>query len=107
MSDRDRSRARNAILARRARFVAAALASVGVMGCASKTTAPFDGGTGGTSDASTDTRPTACLTPQPDDAAPMPCLDPAPDDTGPTPCLEPPAEDTGPTPCLEAPLDGG
>jgi hypothetical protein len=100
MSPRDR------ILARRAKFVAAALASAGAIGCSSTAAVclepAIDAGSDGKPDTSTtDTAPNPCLTPALDssvedagDTAPMPCLDPAPEDTG---------VDTGPAPCLKMP----
>jgi hypothetical protein len=94
--------ARRLILARRARFVAAALASVaataavgaGTEGCAGE----IEQTDGGVSDAAT---PQPCLKKAPDDAGPKPCLDvigPEPEDAGP---------DAEPQPCLFAPVDGG
>jgi hypothetical protein len=91
------------ILARRARFVAAALASVAATtGVALGTEACVGGAEdgeevdGGTSDAA----PQPCLTKAPDDdASPQPCLDiELPKDA---------AADADPQPCLFAPLDDG
>ena len=94
--------ARRLILARRARFVAAALASVAATtGVAVGTEACVGGADnreevdGGTSDAA----PQPCLTTAPDDASPQPCLDiELPKDAG---------ADADPQPCLFAPLDDG
>jgi hypothetical protein len=103
MSSRDK------ILARRAKFIAAAIASIGVAGCSSRD-APTSTDAGAT-DASvdtinaSDTGPVPCLEPQQDtgqeDTGPMPCLDPLPD-TG-----ADDASDTEPMPCLQPPIDGG
>ncbi len=107
--------AKRLILARRARFIAAALAGVtstamvvGAEACGGQTDAPIGSSDAGASDGSKDASPKPCLEV---DAEPQPCLAPrAPDDGGtPRPCLEPPMpEDAGPQPCL-APLppDGG
>lgn len=105
MSPRDR------ILQRRAKFVAAALASTAVACSSSSTSNPevclepaFDSG----SDTGTpDAQPEVCLSPALDssvsdsDTGPMPCLDPAVD----TGVMD--AQDTGPEPCLKMPLDSG
>ncbi len=98
MSPRDR------ILARRAKFVAAALAGAGAIGCSSTASVclepAFDGGTdtskpdGSTTDTGTDTGPTACLSPE---------LDTGPLDSGTTDSTL----DTGPMPCLSPPEDTG
>lgn len=87
---------KDTVLARRARFVAAAVAAIA--GC---------------SEGPSDPGPTVCLTPVADtgvgdstadasvDTGPVPCLsDVGPPDTGTT-------GDTGPTVCLSAPLDTG
>jgi hypothetical protein len=108
---------REKILARRAKFIAAAVASAGAIACSSES--------------STTPGPQVCLEPAIDasaDTRPMPCLDPVVDtgvsdsaDTAPMPCLTPlndtGVEDTGaedtdpdaaPTPCLKMPIpDGG
>jgi hypothetical protein len=124
--------ARKTILARRARFIAAAIASAGVAGCGGdaassaclSTYVPQDGG----SDVGADARPCnapdvsheaqMCLQPQPPDAAdadagPQVCLsqpppDAADEDTGPQVCLKiaPDASDdadAGPQMCLQPP----
>jgi len=76
---------REKILARRAKFIAAAIAGAGAIGCSDdKAQVCLEP----TIDASADTK----------DAAPMPCLDPA-IDTG--------VEDTGPAPCLKVAPDAG
>jgi hypothetical protein len=91
------------ILARRAKFMMAAIAASGVA-CAK-----IDDDPRPTTDAATDTRPNACLS-----ADAEPCLGVAYDagsDTEPMPCLEPPIDDTGlvddaePMPCLSPPPD--
>lgn len=99
--------AKKLILARRARFLAAALATV-----ATATTASVaGGGCGGdteptTSDGGTGTadgaEPQPCLAPLPPDASgdtgvPQPCLSIAPDA----------GKDAEPQPCLQPPIDGG
>jgi hypothetical protein len=92
------SDAKRAILARRARFVAAAIASVTVS-CGGETSDPS---------------PQPCLEPAVDagdagdDSAPEPCLGmPAPD-AEPQPCLSAPAPDAEPAPCLDVePPDAG
>ncbi len=90
--------ARRLILARRARFVAAALASVAVTAGVAAGTEACGGGVEQT-DAGSDAAPRPCLDIVPDDAAPRPCLDIAPDasddDAGPKPCLAPPLDDGG------------
>lgn len=91
--------AKRAILARRARFLAAAIAGVGVAACGGETEGPS---------------PQPCLEPAidagdaGDDGAPEPCLGmPAPD-AEPEPCLSAPAPDAEPAPCLDVePADGG
>jgi hypothetical protein len=109
MSPRDR------ILQRRAKFVAAALASTAVA-CSSAEPSvclePAIDASGDTAKADTsvsDAQPEACLTPALDsavtdsstgdsmDTGPMPCLDVDPDagDTGPAPCLKMPPPDGG------------
>jgi hypothetical protein len=102
----DNDDAKRLILARRARFVAAALAGVAVA-C------------GGATD---EGDPQPCLSIRPtdggiDSAKPQPCLEPSVDeDAGPQPCLSPlPPDagdagdaDAGPQPCLSPlPPDGG
>jgi hypothetical protein len=90
---------KRAILARRARFVAAAIAGVTVSACGGQTTDPS---------------PQPCLEPSidagdaADDSAPEPCLGmPAPD-AEPEPCLSAPAPDAEPAPCLDVePPDAG
>ncbi len=104
-------RTRRSILARRARFVAAALTAVGVGAC------------------SGEDEPQVCLTPLGDasadtaDSGPSVCLTPEPPDTGfdaassdatssdaassDATSEDAAPEDTGPTPCLAPPLDGG
>lgn len=99
------------ILARRAKFMMAALAVSGVA-CAKVDDDPKPT----TTDSGADTRPNVCLSadaepclgvsadaepclePPLEDTGPMPCLDPVPDsgtDTGPEPCLSPPPPDSG------------
>jgi hypothetical protein len=95
---------KQSILARRARFVAAALASAGIaalaaQGCGGKSDAD---GSGVSQDAGSDgdAEPRACLAPPYDAGA----------DTGPQPCLDPPYDagsDSDPQPCLFAPFDAG
>lgn len=103
--------AKKRILARRAKFVAAAVASMGAIGCSSSDPTPQADASPGTisqPDAClSDSRfgePEVCLSPPLDtgaaDTAPMPCLDPAPEDTG-TADTDP--TDTGPAPCLKMP----
>lgn len=109
------------ILARRARFVAAALTSAGlgalaVQGCGGDTSSP---GTDAAADGAVDAQPdgpSVCLS-QPFDGghdAPQPCLSPPPpdaaddaDDAEPQPCLAPPPAEAGddavPQPCLSQP----
>ncbi|MBL8720648.1 MAG: hypothetical protein JNL79_31975 [Myxococcales bacterium] len=108
------SDAKNRILARRAKFVTAALTTV-LAACGSSTTEEAkDTGTG--SEVGTDGGA---------DTGPVPCLDMPPPDTGTldtggldTGSLDSSAadsggvrdsadEDTGPTPCLKVPLDTG
>lgn len=104
-ADQDRA----AILARRNRFVAAALAGLAgaslVAACGGETSA----GDAGTGDAAVEAAPQACLSPiQERDANPQPCLgapfedaatrDAAPNDGGdasPQPCLSAPPPDAG------------
>lgn len=91
------------ILARRARFVAAAIATVGVAACGGEVDEPTggDAAVDARDAANPDTRPEPCLGALPPDAEP---------DTGPTPCLEPPLDaepDTGPSPCLDFDPDSG
>ena len=84
--------AKRLILARRARFVAAALATVTTTSIG---TASLEACGGGTEEIG-----------EPDTGAPRPCLDvEGPRDGGPQPCLSPPApRDAGPRPCLEPPV---
>ena len=100
---------RDAILARRRRFIAAALSGLVMTQCSSTvegvdaaTDAPVDA----PRDAVTDRGPQPCLSPRPPDAGPdavaQPCLGALPDDAGPQPCLEVPF-DAEPMPCLEPP----
>jgi hypothetical protein len=93
------------ILARRAKFMMAALAVSGVA-CAKVDDDPKP-----TTDAAADTQPSVCLS-----ADAEPCLGVSADAE---PCLEPPLEDTGvdagddadadaePMPCLTPAIDGG
>lgn len=96
--------ARRLILARRARFVAAALTGITAAMC------------GGEEDGA---NPRPCLDVAQDGGRPQPCLDVAPD-AEPQPCLAPlppdASDDAGdagdggdaaPQPCLKMPLDGG
>jgi hypothetical protein len=96
---------RDGILARRARFVAAALGAIGtgVTACscalvclepALSDTGVADTDAGDTRDATTDTGAQPCLTA---DTPPDTNFDTAVSDTA----------DTGPMPCLEPPLDSG
>lgn len=104
--------ARRLILARRARFIAAALASVAVTGAGAEacggSTEPepttqdagprpcLDPPNTSSSSSSSSGTPQPCLAPPlPEDAGPKPCLDVA-YDAGPQPCLSPPAPDSGP-----------
>jgi len=103
---------KNKILARRAKFIAAAVTSAGLLGCGSKAEVCLSmvADTGSDGDASDDTI---------SDTRPQPCLDPVVDtgvtDTGPSVCLSPMEDtgsdssaDTGPAPCLAPPpADGG
>ncbi len=98
------------ILARRAKFVAAALAATGVGACASvdeEPTTKVDTGVAGDTSVK-DTGAEPCLGVSADsgerfdtstDTAPMPCLDPAPEDTG----VADTDVDAGPAPCLKMP----
>lgn len=100
------------ILARRAKFVAAALAATGVGACASVDEEPstkVDTGVAGDSSVKDTGTPEPCLGISADsgemldtatDTAPMPCLDPAPDDTGVADTAD---VDAGPAPCLKMP----
>ncbi len=83
--------AKRAILARRARFVTAALASAGLAAAALS-------GCGGETD-----RDQKKQTSDAGDAAPLPCLGTPAPDADPAPCLSAPAPDSGPEPCLGAP----
>lgn len=102
MSSRDK------ILARRARFVAAAMTGMGVIGCASKSEACLsivatDSGPTDASDTSTtDTKqPEVCLSAPFDSGSSDSAVDSASDattdgaDSFPMPCLSPPPGDTG------------
>lgn len=100
------SDAKKRILARRARFMAAALAATGIACAKVEEEPPGDA-------AVVDARPEGCLSPEWDSAEPClgaPIEDTGPSvclsDTGPEPCLDP-AWDSGPEPCLEAPWDTG
>jgi hypothetical protein len=102
---------REKILARRAKFIAAAIASAGAIGCSDGTAQvclepAIEGGTDTKTDANADTRPMPCLDPIVDtgvsDTAPMPCLEP-PRDTG----ADDVSPDAEPAPCLKMPFDGG
>ena len=89
---------RKLILARRARFVAAALASVAATTGIAVGTEACGGESEQTGDAGTT-----------DGGRPQPCLRTAPE-AGPQPCLEPPVDndagpDAQPQPCLFAPVD--
>ena len=106
------------ILARRARFVAAALAS-------GAGTVPLVVGAGACGGETEEQSPQPCLSMDAattrNDAEPQPCLsmDAAPDDAEPQPCLAPRLPDAGadgasdggpdaePQPCLFAPMDDG
>ena len=86
--------AKKIILARRARFLAAAVASVGIA-CGKESTPPQP--CLSEPYIAPDAEPMPCLTPiaveQPDAAQPQPCLAPPPPDAGPEPprpCLSPP-----------------
>jgi hypothetical protein len=97
MNDRQ-AESKKRILARRAKFMMAAIAMSGVA-CAKVDEDPKP-----TTDAATDTRPNVCLS-----ADAEPCLGVA-YDSEPMPCLEPPLEDTGVAdtsaePCLAPPPD--
>lgn len=95
MSPRDR------ILARRAKFVAAALAGVGVVGCSSAQVCLEPS----ISDAGTDTsKPQTSTT---DTGTPNPCLSIAVDTGTGDADASVDTADTEPTPCLVPPLDGG
>jgi hypothetical protein len=105
--------AKSKILARRARFLAAAAASAGIVACSSAddgTPAPTDSGSAADTAASdtgtsSDTGPMPCLTPvaetgvldsDTDSASDSSASDTASDtDTGPMPCLAPPPGDSG------------
>lgn len=111
---------KNAILKRRARFIAAALASAGIgaaVSCGGESTqnAPQQSVDAGTD---ADGSPQPCLGALPNDAGkdadagPQPCLEPLIDassdaDAEPQPCLAPPPPDAGgdgaPQPCLSPP----
>ena len=104
------------ILARRAKFVAAAVASVSMAACSSsssETGTVKDGG------ADADAIAVPCLGVPADsstDTAPVPCLDQAPPDAGDAAvdardaaeaATDTLVDDTGPAPCLKMPLDAG
>lgn len=125
--DDAKSEARARILARRAKYVALALAGAGLTACGSTSQvcldiaappdAADDAGDAG------DTQPQVCLEPPLDagddaDTTPQPCLGVALDagddaDTAPQPCLSPVLDagddaDSTPQPCLSPPpADGG
>lgn len=99
------------ILARRAKFVAAALVSLNAAMCggSTETTQPepcLSPRDPGRVDAGEDTgTPQPCLSVQPTDAGPG-------EDAGPQPCLSPPFDagedaDAGPQPCLKMPMRPG
>jgi hypothetical protein len=99
---------RRAILARRNRLIAAALASVAATGCYESHTA--DAGTPAPCLRVDAGRPDPCLGAPLDAGDPMPCLSRVFDAGDPTPCLTiKPVEDGGPKPgpCLGAPFDAG
>ncbi len=77
--------AKKLILARRARFIVAALAGMSATACGGETTLPPGGhDAGSANDASADTSPMPCL------GAPAPDASPDADiDAGPQPCLVP------------------
>lgn len=108
MSDDTRKNARALILARRAKFMAATLASLaatsgvagGLEACGGESNDPVDDG-----GARGDAKPQPCLDVAAD-ASPQPCLDVVPSDAGadadagdadanPQPCLSMPAPDSG------------
>ncbi|MBI2393846.1 MAG: hypothetical protein HYV09_30015 [Deltaproteobacteria bacterium] len=92
------SDAKKRILARRARFMAAAIAATGIA-CAKVEEGP-------PSDAAiVDAQPEGCLSP-PWDSGAEPCLGAPYEDTGPSVCLEP-EYDSGPEPCLDPAWDSG
>ena len=102
--------ARRLILARRSRFVAAALASVtaaavagaSVNACGGEVAPDAEGG--GTAADRDAQASEAGDGGHPEDATPQPCLTPLEPDAGPTPCLAPPADDdfdASPQPCLK------
>lgn len=129
--------AKRIILARRARFVRAALTSAGlsaaaVHGCGGETEGGprvcLEPSLDGSADADAEPQPClGALPPDAGDAEPQPCLEPPLPDAGdaafdgnvldadaePQPCLEPPLPDAAPDadaepqPCLSAPFDGG
>jgi len=98
--------AKDRILARRAKFLAAAAAATVGAACSSSSevclsiAAPEDATSETAADASVDTRPQACLSPEPDtsvadtakDAADTSVSDTSGTDTGPLPCLVPPLD---------------
>ena len=93
---------REAILARRRRFIAAALSGIVLSQAACATPQPCLEPVPPTKDASTDTgTPQPCLSPVwdagPDNGPPPPDAGP---DAGPQPCLTPLPPDAGPQPCL-------
>lgn len=96
--------AKKEILARRARFVAAALAGAGLAAGLSQCGGKTDRDTGA-GDAGSDVAPNPCLgMPQPD-AEPRPCLEPPEPDAGPEPCLGALPPDAEPQPCLDIEVD--
>ena len=98
MTDHD---SRRVILARRAKFVAAALAGAGIV--ASAQACGGETARDGT-DAAGDAAPQPCLKTHAD-AEPQPCLGAPLEDAQPQPCLEAPIEDAQPQPCLDVPGD--
>lgn len=102
------SDAKSRILARRAKFVSAALTTV-LAACGSSTTEePKDTGTG--TEVGADTGPVPCLDMPPPDTGVLDTAstDSSAADSGGTRDSAGDAdEDTGPTPCLKVPLDTG
>lgn len=115
MGENPKDKAKRLILARRARFVAAALASVAVTGaeaCGGGTEPVPTSEDGGTSSGSSGTsgtsgNPQPCLTPpNPSSSSsgnPQPCLDVAYDAGEPQPCLKVAYDAGNPQPCLSMP----
>jgi hypothetical protein len=100
--------ARRLILARRARFVAAALAGVAATASVAASTEACGGDVEQTD---TDGGPKPCLSGPSGqaDAAPQPCLDPPIEEDAEAPNEDAATTDADaePQPCLFAPLDGG